>query len=185
MGRRGRNGGHRGHGYTRRGRRRGRGRGQNYSGTNIVSKKGICTDLGNNVFYYSHKAAADHMRTPWEELVQYVGTKYGQDIRNELNGKVKVKLVTSVHLTEVLLRHATWEALVRTYQLNIQESLRAQAIMLRSSATADPSDAELPTKISIMDNNITKVYYDLANKISIEMSESEKTAHGNKWRTYR
>ena len=106
------------------------------------------------------------------KLVHYVGTKYGQDIRNELNRKVKVKLVTSVHLNEVLLRHATWEAMVRTEKFNIQEALRAQAIMLRSSATSDTSDAELPTKISIMDNEITKGDYNLAKKISIEMSES-------------
>ena len=39
--------------------------------------------------------------------------------------------------------------------------------MLREEATSDPSDAELPTKIAILDNNITKVDFELANEIPI------------------
>ena len=80
----------------------GRGRGHNYSGTNSASKKDFCTDIGNNVFYYGHKAAADHMRTSWEKLVQHIGTKYGQNISNDLDKKIKVNIVTPVHSTEVL-----------------------------------------------------------------------------------
>ena len=62
----------------------------------------FCTDIGNNVFYYGHKAAADHMRTSWEKLVQHIGTKYGQNISNDLDKKIKVNIVTPVHSTEVL-----------------------------------------------------------------------------------
>ena len=125
------NGGHGGRGYTGSGRGRGRGRWHNSSGANSTHKKYLCKDLGNNVFDYWHKAATDHMRTSWEKLVQHVGTKYGQDIINELNRKVKVNLVTQVHLTEVLVRHAIREALVRTGKYNIKEYCRAQGITLR------------------------------------------------------
>ena len=38
--------------------------GHNYAGIKSASNKGICTDLGNNVFHYGHKAEADQMRTP-------------------------------------------------------------------------------------------------------------------------
>ena len=89
-------------------------------------------------------------------MVQNVSTKYGQDISNELNRKIKVNLVTTVQLTEVLARHATREALVRMGKSNIQEALRAQASMIRAVATADPSDVELPNKIEILDNEMTK-----------------------------
>ena len=44
--------------------------------------------------------------------------------------------------------------------------------MLREAATADPSDAELPTKIAIMENEIAKGDYELSNEIPIEMSKS-------------
>jgi hypothetical protein len=52
----------------------GRRRGQNYTGTRTVAKSGLCAALGNNVFDYGHRAAADQMRTSWEKLVRFVGT---------------------------------------------------------------------------------------------------------------
>ena len=75
--------------------------------------------------------------------------------------------------------HATQEALVHTGQSNIQADLREQARILREAATSEPSDTELPTKIAIMDNKISKINYDLANDIPIDMLESEKTSYGN------
>ena len=123
------------------------------------------------------------MRTSCEKLVHKVGTKYVQNISNDLNSKSKENLVTPVHLTEVLVRHDTREALVRTDQSKIQAYRRAQESILRAAATAEPSDAEIPTKIVMIENEITKGDYDLSNKIPIDMSESEKTAYGNEWHT--
>ena len=85
---------------------RGRGRGQHYTGASKASKSGLCTTLGNNVFDYGHKAAADQMRILWEKLVQYVGTNYGQDISNELQNKVTVILAKPTHSPTVMVRHA-------------------------------------------------------------------------------
>ena len=96
------------------------------------------------------------MRTSWEKLVHHFSTKYVQDIRNELNRKIKVNLVTPVQSTEVLARHATQEELVHTGQSKLQAARKAQASMLRAAATADPSDAELTMKIKILDNEIAK-----------------------------
>jgi hypothetical protein len=53
--------------------RRGRGRGQSYTGTIKPHKSGLCKALDDNVFDYGHKAAADQMRTTLEKLVHYVG----------------------------------------------------------------------------------------------------------------
>jgi hypothetical protein len=49
---------------------RGRGRGQNYTGARMAANSGLCAALGNNVFIYEHRAAADQMRTSWEKLVR-------------------------------------------------------------------------------------------------------------------
>jgi hypothetical protein len=38
----------------------------------MAAKSGLCAALGNNVFDYGHRAAADQMRTSWEKLVQTV-----------------------------------------------------------------------------------------------------------------
>jgi hypothetical protein len=107
---RGRGGSHGGCGGERGGR--GHGRGQNYTGTRTVGKSGLCAALGNNVFDYGHRAAADQMRTSWQKLVQLVGTNYGQDISNELQKKIPVMLSEPVHTSEVLARHAICEQMV-------------------------------------------------------------------------
>ena len=107
------------------------------------------------------------MITSWDKLVQNVDTKYGQGISNDMNNKIKVNIIIPVHSTEVLVRRATREVLVRTIQYNIQVDFQEQACILRAVATADPSDAELRTKIAIMDNGISKGDYDTANVIPI------------------
>ena len=91
---------------------RGRGRGHNYSTTSGTSKKGLCAALGNNVFDYGHKGAADQMRTSWEKLVQYVGMNYGQDISNELQNKTTVILPEPTHTDNVIQRHTQREQMV-------------------------------------------------------------------------
>jgi hypothetical protein len=67
----------RGRGGSRggRGSERGRARGQNYTGARMAAKSGLCATLGNNVFDYGHRAAADQMRTSWEKLVSFVWYK--------------------------------------------------------------------------------------------------------------
>ena len=94
-------GNHRGgRGGGRGGRGAGRGRGHGYSGSTGTAKKGLCSDLGSNVFDYGQKGSADLMRTSWEKLVQYVGTTYGQDISNKLQNKVRVRIPEPTHLTD-------------------------------------------------------------------------------------
>jgi hypothetical protein len=50
------------------------GRGQNYTGARMAAKSGLFAALGNNVFDYGYRAAADQMRTSWEKLIQFMGT---------------------------------------------------------------------------------------------------------------
>jgi hypothetical protein len=80
-----------------RGRGRGNGRGNGHGRgkgksqgvyTKPASTRGACADLGNHVFDYGPKGAADQMATTWEQINIYVGTKFGEEITNTLrNGK--------------------------------------------------------------------------------------------------
>jgi hypothetical protein len=88
----------------------GRGRGQNYTGSANAAKRGMCTDIGTNVFAYGQKSAADQMRTSWENIVQYVGTNYGQDINNKLQNKVWVVLTEPVHTDCEGCHDSKWSA---------------------------------------------------------------------------
>jgi hypothetical protein len=111
---------------------RGRGRGQNYTGLANTTKKGLCANIGTNVFYYGQKSAADLMRTLWEKLVQYVSTNYGQDISNELQSNIFVDIIETVHSSEVLRKHALREAMIRSGQRNIQRARQAQEKILEA-----------------------------------------------------
>jgi F0F1-type ATP synthase gamma subunit len=125
----GRNNGRGGRGHGERGVR-GRGRGQNYTFSVNTSKKGMCGNLGTNVFDYGQKSETDLMRTSWEKLVQYVGTTYGQYISNEPQNKIAVDIIEPVNSAEVMRKHGLREAMIRSGQRNIQRARQAQEIIL-------------------------------------------------------
>jgi hypothetical protein len=178
---RGRGGSRGGRGGERGGR--GCGRGQNYTGTRTAAKSGLCAALGNNVFDYGHRAAADQMRTSWEKLVQFVGTNYGQDISNELQNKIPVVLSEPVHMPEVLARHAIREKMVRTREANLQRARLSKRVILEAAAALG-TDPDAPMQLATLDNQITEGSYKQNNEVPIKMLDSEKTQYSNDWRTY-
>ena len=82
-GRSGRNGSGKGQGQ-------GRGRGTGYTSKPKTSKVGLCKELENHIFDYSVTNAADLMCTMQENIAQYIGIKYGEDIANKLSNKTTV-----------------------------------------------------------------------------------------------
>jgi hypothetical protein len=134
----------------------GRGRrSSGHGGRGNNDRSGLCTTLGNNVFDYGYKAAADQMRTLWEKLVQYVGTSYGQDISNDLQNKVTATLTEPVHTTAVMTRHATRAQMIRTGQANLQAARLAQQTILEAEVTA-ATNPEAPMKVAILNNVIAQ-----------------------------
>jgi hypothetical protein len=151
----------------------------------MVAKSGLCAALGINVFDYGHRAAADQMRTSWENLCsQFVGTNYGQDIGNELQNKIPVILSEPVHTLEVLARHAIQEQMVRTGEENLQRAHLLKQVILEAAATLE-ADPDASMQLAILDNEIAEGNYKQNNEVPIEMSDSEKTQYSNNWRTYR
>ena len=57
--------------------RDGRGRGGNIS-TVKSRKKGLCAALGDNIFTYNKKGAADQLSITLRQIVKHTGTIYGQ-----------------------------------------------------------------------------------------------------------
>jgi hypothetical protein len=177
----GRNNGRGGRGHGGRGGR-GRGQGQNYTGSAKKTKKGMCANLGTNVFDYSQNSAADLMRTSWEKLVQHVDTNYGQDIRNELQNKISVNIIEPVHSAEVLRKHGLREAMIRSGQRNIQQERQAQDNILEAAVLAKYPDA--PMKLAILQNEISQGDFSSSTEVPMELNESEKTQFSNEWPTF-
>jgi hypothetical protein len=183
-GRGGRNNGHggRSRGSANRGGR-GQRRGQNYTGSVNAAKRGLCTNLGINVFDYGQKSAADQMRTSWEKLVQYVGTNYGKYISNELQNKVWVILTEPVHTSDVLARHIVREVIIRNGQLNIQQAQQAQETILKATVQAG-TYMDAPMKLAILQNEIAQGEFSASIEVPVLLTDSEQTKFSNNWRTF-
>jgi hypothetical protein len=168
-----------------RGARGGRGRVQcqNYTGSANAARKGLCTNLGTNVLDCSHKYTAEQMQTSWENLVQYVGTNYGQDIRNELQNKITDILVEPVHTDDVVTRHGVREVMIRTGQLNTQRARKAQENILQA-AVEKGEDMDAAMKLEILQNEIAQGEFAANIEVLVELDESDKTQFGNEWRKY-
>jgi hypothetical protein len=161
-----------------------RGRGQHYTGSANAAKRGMCTNLGTNVFDYGQKSAADQMRTLWEKLVQYVGTNYVQDINNKLQKKVWVVLTEPVHTNDVLSRHGVKEVMIRNCQLNIQRARLAQETILKATVQAG-TDMEAQMRLAVLQNEIAQGKFSANIKVPVELADSEKTQFSNDWCTFR
>jgi hypothetical protein len=123
------------------------------------------------------------MRTSWENLVQYVGTNYRQDISNELQNKVTVILAKPVHSPAVMARHAR-KQLICTWQANLQQARLAQQSILEAAVTA-AVDPEAPMKFVVLNNAIAEGDFKQNVEVSINMFDSEKAQYSNEWRSYR
>ncbi len=94
-----------------------------YSNKPRTTKVGLCKELESNVFDYGVHNAADLMKTTQENIVLYVGAKYGEDIVNELSNKVTVTIPPPVYSAAIIARHQQWELLVQKKQINMLAAL--------------------------------------------------------------
>ena len=81
---------------------RGRGRGRDGIGggdnTSTVTrrKKILCAALGDNIFAYNEKGAADKLVITLLQIVKHNGIFYGQEIINEIHNQTAVIIVKPV-----------------------------------------------------------------------------------------
>jgi hypothetical protein len=142
----------------------------------------MCTNLGTNVFAYGQKSAADQIRTSLKKLVQYVETKYGQDINNEMK-KNWVVLAEPVHTDDVVSRHGVREVMIRNGQLNIQRARLAQETILKAAVQVG-TDMDDPMKLTILQKDIAQGEFAANTEVPVELTDSEKIQFSNDWCTF-
>jgi hypothetical protein len=84
-----------------------RGREQNYTGTRMVAKSGLCAALGNNVFDYGHRAAADQMQTSWEKLNLYSSWVQTTDRTSAMSYRIR----SLRHLPNQSILYKSWQGM--------------------------------------------------------------------------
>jgi hypothetical protein len=145
--------------------------------------KGLCTNLGTNVFDYGQKSSADQMRLSWEKLVHYVGTNYGQNSSNELQNKITAIIVKPVHTDDVMARHGVREVMIQSGQMNIQRARNSQENILQNAVNKG-EDMDAPMKLAILQNEISQGEFTTNIEGPVELNDSYKNQLGNEWRTY-
>jgi hypothetical protein len=63
------------------------------------------------------------MRVTQEKILQYVGTKYGEDIANKQSNKLMVVLQPPKYSSVIMTRQQEWETLRRRKQTNLLAAL--------------------------------------------------------------
>ena len=174
------------------GRGNGRGRGNSHSSSAAAkTHKGQCAALGNHVFDYGQRGAADQTRTTWEKIVIYAGTIMAQDISNELQNRKTVVIPEPVHSQEILDRHqftvirkkAQSERIVKAKQAKC--SALRKVIIKADAAKEEVESTDATMMLASLENEIEDETARAGRSIPIELDDTEKTKHDNAWRTYR
>jgi hypothetical protein len=76
------------------------------SGRVKTTKFGLCKDLKGNVFDFGTTSAADQMWITQEKIAQYIGAKYGEDIANKLQNKMRIVFSAPAYPSLSMTRHA-------------------------------------------------------------------------------
>jgi hypothetical protein len=155
---------------NRGGRSRGRGRGTSYSSAAAPKHKGLCAALGNHVFDYGQKGAADQMRTTWEKIVHHAGTIYGHDISNELQNRKTLTIEEPTHTQAVLQKHAEREARRLTQQARLATARSLQRIALQAADTLGV-DPNAPMMLAILDNEIEEAAYQDTLDLPVKLND--------------
>lgn len=97
----------RGKGGRGRGRGHGRGRGNasKKSGSSSTKLKGLCAELGENVFHYGTRKCQDLLKTTKEKCATYIGSHYSQDIATEILNETRFVVPTVEIPQDVIDRH--------------------------------------------------------------------------------
>ena len=184
------NRGGRGRGVRGCGGRSGRGRGRSRGvGSSPGSKnkiKGLCAALGEHVFAYNKKGAADQMRTTLKKIVKYTGTIYGQDISNELHNRAVVIIGKPQHTQEAQDKQTLRVARLKlNYQRLITEKFnRVTSLEVEIEAGGGRGDLAIIALEELQNSMVDKeAIHD--EPLDIILHGYDKAEHDGKWRSYR
>jgi hypothetical protein len=133
-----RGGGHQGQGRGRHGKGRGNGPKPKIGGGS--NKKGAEEKLGDHIFTYGTRDAADQMRQTWKYITTYVGNAYSGDVMMELHDRKTYVIPPPEHSKAVKDAH---EEAVKKYKARIERELQNHrdglAVVLKASTDQSSS----------------------------------------------
>ena len=146
-------------------------------------QKGLCAELEGNVFDIGQRTSADLLRMTLEKVIQYVGTKHGEDIASELENRVPIVNTPPQHTAEVLRKHAAKVTLKRSQQNALLGAHQTMAANLQAELAANPDPARMLELVQI-NNTIAQLQHDLAMDIHIKPDDKKKVEHDARVKTH-
>jgi hypothetical protein len=165
------------------------GRGRTPSGTVPckASEVGACKDLEGHIFTIgsgNKGKDGDMLRTSMEKMATYIGTKYGNKAAQEWTSGKKIVLLEPANLQAILVRHAERVKATRErIQLRLK-SLRVEKTAIEAKIISAPTNRGLLKELHKVDDQIAKGDIKLKDEVEMKLTDNEKTAHSNAWRSH-
>jgi len=128
----------------------------------------------------------DMFRTSMEKMATYIGTKYGDEAAQEwtTSGK-KITLSEPAYSQAIRDRHAARVKATRE-QIEVRlKSLMAEKTAIEAEINQAPTDRGLLKELREVDDQIARGDIKLNDEVEMKLTDNERTAHSNAWRTHR
>jgi hypothetical protein len=166
----------------------GRGKGASATAPRKASEVGACKDLEGHIFTIgsANKSKDGNMlRTSMEKMATYIGTKCGDEAAQEWTSGKKITLSEPAYSQAIQNSHAARVKATRE-QIELRlKSLRAEkAAMIEAEITQAPTDCGLLKELREVDDQIARGDIKLTDEVDMKLTDDERTAHSNAWRTH-
>ncbi len=151
-----------------------------------ASEVGACKDLEGHIFTIGsgNKGNGDMLRTSMEKMVTYIGTKYGDEAAQEWTSRKKITLSEPAYSQVKRDRHAARVKATRE-QIELRlKSLRAEKTAIEVEIIETPSNRGLLKELQEVDDQIARGNIKLNDKVEMKLTDNERRAHSNAWRTH-
>jgi hypothetical protein len=124
------------------------------------------------------------LQTSMEKMATYIGTKYGDEAAQEWTSKKKITLSEPAYSQAIRDRH---EARVKGTREQTElrlKSLRAEKMAIEAEIIQAPTDCGLLKELREADDQIARGDIELNDKVKMKLTDDERMAHSNVWRTH-
>ncbi len=119
-----------------------------------------------------------------EKMAMYIGTKYSDKAAQEWTSGKKIVLQEPAYSQAILVRHAERVKATRErIQLRLKR-LRAEKTAIKAKLISAPTNCNLLKELRKVDDQIAKSDIKLKDEVEMKLTNNEKTAHSNAWRTH-
>ncbi len=125
------------------------------------------------------------LHTFMEKMATFIGTKYGDKAAQEWTSGKKIALLEPTYSQAILVRHAERVKATRERIELRLKSLRAEKMAIEAKIISAPTYCGLLKKLCKVDDRIAKGDIELKDEVKMKLTNDEKTAHINAWRSHR